>query len=134
MVQEAEEASDEDEDEAEPPISFPKSMGDSRSVGRDCRQLLTTLPKAMLRWSETLSPLGSPQAWKPRCFEWGGFYSTRDPTFLKSVGSTLVQCVDHQYLFVVELFRFLSLGLELSGDLPPWSVFALTTLAGLSGM
>ena len=34
----------------------------------------------------------------------------------------------------VELFRFLSLGLELSGDLPPWSVFALTTSAGLSGM
>ena len=55
-------------------------------------------------------------------------------TSVKSVGSTPVQCVDHLVPLCSELFRFLSLGLELSGDLPLWSVFALTILAGLGGM
>ena len=70
-------------------------------------------------------------------FQQANLASDRHPIShaVKSVGSTPVQCVDHLVpLFVVELFRFLSLGLELSGDLPPWSVFALTILAGLSGM
>ena len=53
---------------------------------------------------------------------------------VKSVGSTPVQRVDHLVPLCSGTFSFLSLGLELSRDLPPWSVFSLTTLAGLSGM
>ena len=53
---------------------------------------------------------------------------------MKSVGSTPVQCVDHLVPLCSGTFSFSVLGVGAERDLPPWSVFALTTLAGLSGM
>ena len=53
---------------------------------------------------------------------------------MKSEGNTPVQCVDHLVPLSSEFFAFLSLGVELSRNLPSGNVFFLTSLVGLSGI